>query len=197
MTEAATTVANRPPQAIEYETIYILAPTTPPEEAAKVAERIVEVLGRMSAKLVAVDNWGKRRLAYAIKKHTRGIFVYVRYVALNNVVAELERNLRMLDQVIRHQTVRIRGGLDLAAVQVDPEEVKFTHVEMSTEPEEEEGLDRRLGFASLPDLSAPPADFEVEGAEAAAEDDAAPAEAAGEDEEATTTEPAAASDEDE
>lgn len=129
----------------DYETIYILRPNTSPDEADKVAQRVAEVIARLDGKLTKVDNWGKRRLAYSIKKNTRGIFVYVRYVGFNDVVAELERNLRMLDPVMRYQTIVIARNIDMNEVQVDPEEVKFLPIEV-TEDEDEPDLEQQLGL---------------------------------------------------
>ena len=141
-------------QAHEYETIYLLSPQTPPTEAARVSDRVEEVVRRLEGKLLKVDNWGKRRLAYPIRKNTRGIFIYFRYVGFNDIVAEIERNLRLLDPVVRFQTVRVRGDVDVTTYQVDPAEVKFDHLEVTEEEEEEETLDRRLVFDVE---SAPPA----------------------------------------
>lgn len=137
----------------EYETIYILQPTTPPSEAEKVSSRIVEVLSRLDGQLVQVDNWGKRRLAYPIRKSSRGIFVYVRYVGGNDLVAGIERNLRLLNPVMRFQTVRVRGDVDLSAFDIDPEDLKFVAVEV-TEDEEEENIEQRLGLVAAPDMRA-------------------------------------------
>lgn len=130
----------------EYETIYILRPMTSTADAEKVSHRVTEVVERFGGKLTRVDNWGKRRLAYPMKNHSRGVFVYVRYVAIGDVVVELERNLRILDPVIRFMTVQVRDEVDVAALEVDPEEVAFHHVE-GEEEEEEENLEERLGLA--------------------------------------------------
>lgn len=131
----------------QYETIYILRPNTDPDDADKVAQRVAEVVDRLGGKLVKVDNWGKRRLAYPIKKFTRGVFVYVKYAGFNDVVAELERNLRMLDTVVRYQTIVVDRNIDMRAVEVDPEEVKFLRIEV-TEDEEEPNLEEQLGLAA-------------------------------------------------
>lgn len=131
----------------EYETIYILRPNTSADEADKVAHRVADVLGRLNGTITKVDNWGKRRLAYTIKKFTRGIFVYVRYVAYNDAVAELERNLRMLDPVIRYQTIVLYKGIDPADIEIDPEEVKFLPIE-ETEDEEEPSFEQQLGLST-------------------------------------------------
>jgi len=131
----------------EYELIYILRPMVVPADAKKVAERIAEVVERRGAKLTKVDNWGKRRLAYAIEKHTRGIFIFVKLVGGGDVVAEIERNLRNFDSVIRYQSVRLEQTYDLAQVVVDPEEVQFREIEVTPEEEEREPtFEERLGL---------------------------------------------------
>lgn len=133
----------------EYELVYILRPTVSPSEARKVADRITDVIDKRGAKLTRVDNWGKRKLAYPIEKHTRGIFVYVKLVGFTDVVAELERNLRNLDDVVRYQTVRLEDVHDTSDLAVDPEEVVFRDVETGAEEEDEEPtFEERLGMST-------------------------------------------------
>lgn len=129
----------------EYETIYILRPNVDTAEAERVATRVSEVMERLGATLTKVDTWGKRRLAYPIQKHTRGIYVYLRYVGFSDIVAELERNLRLLDRVIRFQTIVLQDMVDPASVSVDPTEVEFEKVEQSDD-EPELTFAQRLGL---------------------------------------------------
>ena len=65
------------------------------------------VIEGMGGKVLKVDNWGKRRLAYEVAKERKGIYLYWRYLATSGVVEETERNLRMLDNVIRFLTIRV------------------------------------------------------------------------------------------
>ncbi len=154
--------------ASQYETIYILRPNVDPDEAEKVANRVKEVMDRLNATIVKVDNWGKRKLAYLIKKHSRGIFIYVNYVAFNDVVAELERTLRLLEPVMRYQTIVLEKMIDPAKVEVDAEETEFAPIEQ-TEEEPELNQAQRLGLAPI-ERPAPPAPAAAEGdAPAAAE----------------------------
>ena len=133
----------------EYETIYILRPNVDSEEAEKVASRVRDVMEKTGGKLTKVDLWGKRRLAYNIGNYSRGIFVYLAYAAHNDVVAELERNLRLLETVIRYQTIRVRDGVELDDVEVDAENIEFTAIE-HTEDEAEPTTAERLGMAERP-----------------------------------------------
>ena len=129
----------------EYETIYILRPNVDTAEAEKVATRVREVMERLGATLTKVDTWGKRRLAYPIQKHTRGIYVYMRYVGFGDIVAELERNLRLLDAVMRFQTIVLEDMVNPASVSVDPSEVEFEQLEQ-TDDEPELTFAQRLGL---------------------------------------------------
>ncbi|MCA9528843.1 MAG: 30S ribosomal protein S6 [Myxococcales bacterium] len=132
-------------RARKYELIYILRPNVDTEGAEKVAERIREVVERLEGKLTKVDNWGKRRLAYPIRKFTRGIFVYVEVAGYGDLVAELDRNLGLLESVIRHQTVLTDPSVDIESIVVDPDEVTFLPVEQGEEePDEDRAV--RLGL---------------------------------------------------
>ena len=139
------------PRAREYETIYILRSSVDPDEADRVANRLREVIATLGGRLLRIDNWGRRKLAYTIRKATRGVFVYVRYVGLNNLVAEIERNLRNADAVVRFQTVKLDTVVEaLDKVTVDPEQVKFARIEAPSPDEVEPTVEERLGLNVKP-----------------------------------------------
>lgn len=146
--EAVQTTA--PTRSREYETIYILRPDVSPANAEKVSDRVRDVLGRSGGKLTLVETWGRRGLAYTVKKHRRGLYVYLRYLGSGHAVNELERNLRMLDDVIRYQTVLVRAEVDAAAVQVVPDAVRFEAIEPPVDGEEEISRARLLGLEQAP-----------------------------------------------
>jgi small subunit ribosomal protein S6 len=149
----------------EYETIYILRPDVGNDAAEKIVERAKDVITRLDGTLTKLDNWGKRKLAYPIQKNSRGIFVYLKYVGFGDLVAELERNLRLLDEVVRFQTVLLQEDIDPASVSVDPEEVQYLHVEEEELAEDAE-LERARSLGMAP--RAPrgmPSDAPAEGAE--------------------------------
>jgi small subunit ribosomal protein S6 len=129
----------------EYEVVYVLAQTADNAEAERVNAKVTEVVSSFGGKLLKLDNWGRRKLAYPIKRNARGIFVYVKYVAQPGVVAEIERNLRISDSVLRYQSSLINAEVE-GEVAVDPEDVKFAPV-LPAEPEEELSYEQRLGLA--------------------------------------------------
>src|ERR1700742_3146633 len=84
----------------EYETIYILRPDVTRDAQERVANRMTEVLGREKGRLTSIENWGRRPLAYPVKKKKRGVYVYLKYLGGGGLVAELERTLGVLDDVV-------------------------------------------------------------------------------------------------
>src|SRR5437868_9269898 len=105
----------------EYETIYILRPDVDADTADKVQGRVAEVVARDNGKLVKVEAWGRRRLAYPVAKQKKGVYVFVKYVGRGGLVSELERNLKLQDSVLKFQTVQSADDVDMQAVTVDPE----------------------------------------------------------------------------
>ena len=82
--EIATTKVRR---ARAYEMIYILRPSVHPDEADRIAARFSEIVTNLQGKLVNLSNWGRRRLAYPIKKESRGVFVYARFLGYEDLVS--------------------------------------------------------------------------------------------------------------
>ena len=141
----------------EYETIYILRSDVDADTAEKVQARVAEVVGRDNGKLVKVESWGRRKLAYPVAKQRKGVYVFVKYVGRGGLVQELERNLKLSDAVLKWQTVLTNEHVvDVAAITVDPEEVKFQRLELPPEAEEQESRERALGLVDLPQESRAP-----------------------------------------
>ena len=133
----------------EYETIYVLRSDVDADSAEKVQNRVAEVIARENGKLVKVEAWGRRKLAYPVAKQRKGVYVYVKFVGRGGLVAEIERNLKLSDSVLKFQTVLLNGDVDVASLQIDPEEVKFQRMELPPEEEEKESRERALGLVDL------------------------------------------------
>jgi small subunit ribosomal protein S6 len=139
----------QPMRSKEYETIYILRSDVDADTAEKVQHRVSEVVERELGKLVKVEAWGRRKLAYPVAKQKKGVYVYVKYVGKGGLVQELERNLKLQDSVIKFQTVLLDGDVDVGGLSVDPEEVKFARLDLPPEEEEKESRERALGLVDL------------------------------------------------
>jgi small subunit ribosomal protein S6 len=150
MSAATTATYVNPRRLREYETIYILESTIDPDEADRVATRLKEIITARTGHLLKIDNWGKRKLAYPIRKSSRGVFVFLKYLGFEDLVAEIERNLRLLDPVVRYQTVVIKPDVNPEQYQIDPADLEFRRLEVSEEAEEELGIAQRLGLVDAP-----------------------------------------------
>ena len=96
----------------------------------------------MGGKILKLDNWGKRKLAYEVAKQRKGIYLYWRYLAQPGVVEEIERNLRMLDTVIRYYTVKVDEDIDVEARPTEIDETSFEKAAQTAADEEDLFLSR-------------------------------------------------------
>ncbi|MBR0319751.1 MAG: 30S ribosomal protein S6 [Clostridia bacterium] len=91
----------------KYELVYIID-TAVEEEARKgLVEKFNTLITNNGGEIEKVEEWGKRRLAYAIDYKTEGYYVLVNFSAGSELPLELERNLKINESIIRYQTVRI------------------------------------------------------------------------------------------
>ena len=97
----------------KYETLFIVRPELSEEETTKVWDRVDGVLARLNGREIKRESWGKRKLAYEIRKNKKGVYLYLLYLGGNELVAELERNLRLLDDVLKFQTVKLADDIDV------------------------------------------------------------------------------------
>ena len=135
----------------EYETTFILRPNTPNEGVAEVNTRIKGIIESMGGKIIKVDNWGKRRLAYEVAKERKGIYLYWQYLAQPGVVEETERNLRMLDAVIRYLTVKVDEDVDVGARPTEIDDTSFEKAAQTAADEEDLFLSRGAEDVPSPD----------------------------------------------
>ena len=95
-----------------YEVAIVLAPTLTEDEVEQSTETFKKAAEEKGAQIAEIEQWGKRKLDYPIKKHTEGIYVIVTLEELSaEAVGELERRFKVSDSVIRFLTVRV--DLDL------------------------------------------------------------------------------------
>jgi small subunit ribosomal protein S6 len=95
-----------------YDLIFIVRPATPEEEIKKVLTVIEHTCAEKGAKIEKTEHWGTRKLAYRVDKHREGIYVHQEIRTTHGeLITELERRLRVQDNVIKYQTVRLDEDL--------------------------------------------------------------------------------------
>ena len=92
-----------------YEILFIVRPDVPEEEIDGIVEPLKNVITAGDGTVDKVDKWGKRRLAYRVKKQREGYYVLLQFSTdkAAETVKELERRLRVSDTVVKFLTVRI------------------------------------------------------------------------------------------
>jgi small subunit ribosomal protein S6 len=96
----------------QYETGFVLSPTLSEEETAQFVQQMAEIVAQKKGRMVKQDIWGKRRMAFPIKRFQEGIYVFFTYEGAGDVSAELERRFKQTEAVIRFMTV-LRDPRDL------------------------------------------------------------------------------------
>ena len=92
----------------EYETVFILDPTLTDEQSQETINEFKKVAEDKGAEVVKVDDWGRRRLAFSVKKYNEGQYViFTLHDESIDAVSELERRFKVSDSVIRFLSIRV------------------------------------------------------------------------------------------
>lgn len=89
----------------EYETVFILDPGLDENQVNDEVEKAQALITSHGGKIVEVQRWGRKRLAYEIRKKRDGVYTFIKHESTGEVVKELERRLRLNDNVMRVMTV--------------------------------------------------------------------------------------------
>lgn len=90
----------------KYESVIIVNPTVDDEKLKSLEKTFTDIINK-AGKVEKVDNLGKRKLAYEVKKNNEGIYLVFNFEAEPTLVAELERNYRITDEVIKFIVIRV------------------------------------------------------------------------------------------
>ena len=91
----------------QYELVYILPPETTEQQAAELHTQIEAVVTRMHGQIEKTENWGRRKLAYEIGHFKEGVYVLEVINGSGDLMKEIDRRLKVMDQVFRHMIVRV------------------------------------------------------------------------------------------
>lgn len=86
----------------DYELGFILNPEVSEEQTRAILGRVEQVVASYSGQIVRVNQWGRRRLGYPIQRHRDGFYVFVDMILTPETVIELDRTLKVSEEVLRH-----------------------------------------------------------------------------------------------
>jgi small subunit ribosomal protein S6 len=90
----------------DYELGFILNPEVSEEQTRAILERIEQIVSKHDGQVVKVNQWGRRRLAYPIQHHRDGYYAFIDMILTPETVLELDRTLKVSEEVIRHLITR-------------------------------------------------------------------------------------------
>jgi len=86
----------------DYELGFILNPEVSEEQTRAILGRVEQVVANHSGQIVRVNQWGRRRLGYPIEHHRDGFYVFIDMILTPESVIELDRTLKVSEEVLRH-----------------------------------------------------------------------------------------------
>lgn len=90
-----------------YESLFILNPALDETEVGKVVNKVGEFIKKSGGEILKIDNWGKKKLAYEVKKQKKGYYILLNFRMKPGTIGELERSLKLTDPVIKFLIVRL------------------------------------------------------------------------------------------
>jgi small subunit ribosomal protein S6 len=154
----------------DYELGFILNPEVSEEQTRTILERVEQVATNYGGQVVRVNQWGRRRLGYPIERHRDGFYVFIDMILTPETVLELDRTLKVSEEVLRHLIKR----RDPKTVQKEREARAAAAAAATAAPATPNAEAER---PAQPEASAIP----VDNAEVVSEEDALPAELSAED----------------
>ena len=107
-----------------FETVFIVNPELAEEQRQPLLDKMKGLMSEDQGMFVKFDDWGHKRLAYEVKKHTRGYYVLMDFCGDGVLVKEIERNMRLDDRVLKYMTVLKDKTVDVEAVKEEIEAAK-------------------------------------------------------------------------
>jgi small subunit ribosomal protein S6 len=90
----------------DYELVMIVSPEVADENVPVAIEKVSQFITNKGGAIVEINQWGRRRLAYPIKHFSEGIYVLTQFKLAPQLAAELEANLQISEEILRHLLVR-------------------------------------------------------------------------------------------
>lgn len=94
-----------------YETLFIVQSELPSEDITAIIDRYSKIITDMKGTVLKVERWGKRKLAYLIRKQARGFYILIDFAGRREIVAELERILKFDDKVLKYMSLRLSDSI--------------------------------------------------------------------------------------
>ena len=143
----------------QYEVMYVIDTAVEDSARAELINRFSSIVEANNGKVERVDEWGKRRLAYAINYKTEGYYVLMYMSAPSDLPRELERNFKINDAILRYMVIRLEGAIPAKREPLKPYVAREAAAEASVKEEAAAPVEEAPA-AEENDTEAPKADIE-------------------------------------
>ena len=89
----------------KYESVVIIDPAVEEDKVKELSQKFTDIINN-DGKVEKVEDLGKKKLAYEVKKNKEGYYVVINFEANPNLISELERNYRIMDEVIKFISIK-------------------------------------------------------------------------------------------
>ncbi len=148
-----------------YECVVILDPEVLDDDIRNFTDKYGQLIKSTGGEVIKIEDWGAKKLAYLVKKKDKGRYILFDFVGLPSLIAEVERQLKIADEVMKFLSVKLEDTVDLEAfkagkeapAEAAPEEVLETAVpetvvpESSAEPDSEVAAEPQAEGAASPE----------------------------------------------
>lgn len=124
-----------------YECVVVMDPEVPDDDVRLFTERFGNVIKTGGGEIIKIEDWGLKRLAYLVRKKERGRYILFDFVGIPTLITEMERQLKIADEVMKYLSVKLDEEVDLEAFKAAsqppaPEEPPAAPAEPPAAPEQ-------------------------------------------------------------
>jgi len=98
-----------------YESIFVITPTLSDDETNAIIKKMQDVVAKQGGEMLKFEDWGKKKLAYEVKKQKRGHYAFFQFKGTPAAISELERTYKLTDAVIKFLSVKLEKELRVKA----------------------------------------------------------------------------------
>ena len=107
-----------------YETLYLINPDLVVDDYRDVVDKFNSLIEKNNGVIIKLDEWGKKTLAYDVKKFDKGYYVLLNYCGEPDTLTELRRNFKLDERVLKYQTIKLSNNADPEALKAKTEDGK-------------------------------------------------------------------------
>ncbi len=126
-----------------YETLYLINPNLSDEDYRNIVAKFNDLVEKQKGVVVKVDEWGKKTLAYQVKKFDKGYYVLLNFCCEGGFIAELERNMKLDERILQFQTIKLSDQANPEELKANADEAKKKELEKARSAEEKRSEAKR------------------------------------------------------